>query len=266
MSVRNIRNHQSRGLLPPPEVRARTGYYGPEHVERLRLIQEMQAEGFNLKAIKRLLGEQGAVGRPLRRAAPRDHRAVRRPRRPRSSPPRSWPSASARRRRRRRSRRPSKLGILVPLGDGRFEVPSPALLRAAEEVVARGIAARRGARASIERDQAQRRSRVARSVRRAVPRRGLEAVRGGRPARGALAGGHRVDRAPAAAGVRGAARDVPADDGRGGRGRVRQGARAAGQEQGLGPAGELVNTRSLASPDAPRPSLVAGALRSACAD
>ncbi len=29
MTVRNIRAHQSRGLLPPPEVRARTGYYGP---------------------------------------------------------------------------------------------------------------------------------------------------------------------------------------------------------------------------------------------
>ena len=27
MSVRNIRNHHSRGLLPPPEVRARIGYY-----------------------------------------------------------------------------------------------------------------------------------------------------------------------------------------------------------------------------------------------
>ena len=60
MSVRNIRNHQSRGLLPPPEVRARTGYYGPEHVARLRLIQEMQAEGFKLSAISRLIGEHGA--------------------------------------------------------------------------------------------------------------------------------------------------------------------------------------------------------------
>ena len=29
MTVRNIRAHQSRGLLPPPEVRSRTGYYGP---------------------------------------------------------------------------------------------------------------------------------------------------------------------------------------------------------------------------------------------
>src|SRR5262245_60111962 len=60
MSVRNIRNHQSRGLLPPPEVRARIGYYGPAHVARLRLIQEMQAEGFKLSAISRLIGEHGA--------------------------------------------------------------------------------------------------------------------------------------------------------------------------------------------------------------
>src|SRR5215218_6663988 len=59
MSVRNIRNHQSRGLLPPPEVRARVGYYGPQHVARLRLIQEMQAEGFKLSAISRLIGEHG---------------------------------------------------------------------------------------------------------------------------------------------------------------------------------------------------------------
>ena len=60
MSVRNIRNHQSRGLLPPPEVRARVGYYGPDHVARLRLIQEMQSEGFKLSAISRLIGEHGA--------------------------------------------------------------------------------------------------------------------------------------------------------------------------------------------------------------
>ena len=30
MTVRNIRAHQSRGLLPPPEVRGRTGFYGAE--------------------------------------------------------------------------------------------------------------------------------------------------------------------------------------------------------------------------------------------
>src|SRR4051794_24744043 len=70
MTVRNIRNHQSRGLLPPPDVRARIGYYGAAHVERLRMIREMQADGFNLEAIRRLLTEGAAdslVG--LKRAA-----------------------------------------------------------------------------------------------------------------------------------------------------------------------------------------------------
>src|ERR671934_2592010 len=60
MTARNIRAHQSRGLLPPPEVRGRTGYYGPEHLARLELIRELQADGFNLEAIRRLL--EGAGG------------------------------------------------------------------------------------------------------------------------------------------------------------------------------------------------------------
>src|ERR1700735_2464436 len=59
MSVRNIRNHHSRGLLPAPEVRARVGYYRAEHVARLRLIVDLQADGFNLAAIERLLNASG---------------------------------------------------------------------------------------------------------------------------------------------------------------------------------------------------------------
>src|SRR3954471_19027145 len=55
MTVRNIRSHATRGLLQPPEVRARTGYYGPEHIARLKLIQELQANGYNLASIKHLL-------------------------------------------------------------------------------------------------------------------------------------------------------------------------------------------------------------------
>ena len=54
MTVRNIRSHATRGLLPPPEVRARTGYYGPDHVARLELILELQAAGHNLAGIKHL--------------------------------------------------------------------------------------------------------------------------------------------------------------------------------------------------------------------
>ena len=56
MTVRNVRNHRSRGLIGPPALVARTGYYGAEHLERLRLIRAMQAEGFNLEAIACLLG------------------------------------------------------------------------------------------------------------------------------------------------------------------------------------------------------------------
>ncbi len=66
MSVRNIRNHHTRGLLPPPEVRARVGYYNAEHVARLKLILDLQADGFNLAAIERLLsGSDGLAERLL---------------------------------------------------------------------------------------------------------------------------------------------------------------------------------------------------------
>jgi DNA-binding transcriptional MerR regulator len=134
MTVRNIRNHQSRGLLPPPEVVARTGFYGPGHVERLNLIREMQAEGFNLEAIKRLLsagedqllGFRRAVTTPLQPESPEIVTVAELAERFGTIDPRN-------------NARAEKLEILVPLGDGRYEVPSPSLLRAAEEAVERGI-------------------------------------------------------------------------------------------------------------------------------
>lgn len=138
MTVRNIRNHQSRGLLPPPDVRGRIGYYGDTHVTRLRLIQELQAEGFKLDTIKRLIGSSTGVDPErfmglrrlvtapfetespeildadelIERFGPVDMKAL----------------AKAQR-----------LGLLVPIGDGRFEAPSPAIVRAAEEVISLGI-------------------------------------------------------------------------------------------------------------------------------
>ena len=67
MTVRNIRAHQSRGLLPAPQVRGRTGYYGPDHVARLELIQELQADGFNLDLIRRLLDGAGGSSKEVLR-------------------------------------------------------------------------------------------------------------------------------------------------------------------------------------------------------
>lgn len=138
MTVRNIRAHQTRGLLPAPVVRARTGYYGPEHVARLEVVKEMQASGFNLAAIRHVLEMAPAgSGEELLRL----ERLLMAP----------WeeeePEAVSLDDLAERFgpidpdtlRRTVALGVLRELGDGTFEVPSPALLRAGEEVVSLGI-------------------------------------------------------------------------------------------------------------------------------
>ena len=53
MSVRNIRFYTSKGLVPPPIRRGRSGYYSADHVARLQLVQELQGHGFTLSAIER---------------------------------------------------------------------------------------------------------------------------------------------------------------------------------------------------------------------
>jgi DNA-binding transcriptional MerR regulator len=137
MTVRNIRNHRSRGLLPAPEVRGRVGYYGAEHVARLRLIRDLQADGFNLAAIKRLLdASTGSAGRVL---GLRD--AMMAPYENEVADVINGEEVAA--------RYPEldhddfelliKLGLLVPLGDGSFERPSPALVGAYDQLTAHGI-------------------------------------------------------------------------------------------------------------------------------
>jgi DNA-binding transcriptional MerR regulator len=59
VTVRNIRAYQARGLLPAPVVRARTGYYGPEHRARLELIKDLQGQGLKLDTIRRLFETTG---------------------------------------------------------------------------------------------------------------------------------------------------------------------------------------------------------------
>ena len=97
MTVRNIRSHRARGLLPAPEVRDRVGYYGPRHLARLRMIQELQADGFNLKGIERLLGQNmGAAEQFLsfRRALDSSTTSSRAPSPARSSTRASAPTAT----------------------------------------------------------------------------------------------------------------------------------------------------------------------------
>ena len=107
MTVRNVRAHQSRGLLPPPEVRGRTGYYGTEHVARIELIRELltsfATEEPEFATAEDLLSRFGGEF---------DAKLV---------------------------KKAERQGVIRPLGDGRYEIPSPMLLRAGEELVEMGV-------------------------------------------------------------------------------------------------------------------------------
>ena len=54
-TVRSLRVYHERGVLPPPEVRGRTGFYGPEHLNRIRVIGRLLDRGIKLNGIKELL-------------------------------------------------------------------------------------------------------------------------------------------------------------------------------------------------------------------
>jgi len=52
---RNVRAHQTRGLLPPPLMVGRVGHYRDDHLVRLAYIDRLQERGFSLAAIRDLL-------------------------------------------------------------------------------------------------------------------------------------------------------------------------------------------------------------------
>src|ERR1043165_2291526 len=100
----------------------------------------MQAEGFKLSAIERLIGEHGedadrfvglrqAVTAPFATEAPEVYTRDELTEKFGTDDDRLLEKAQ-------------KLGLLVDLGSERFEATSPALLRPAEEVMAMGIALR----------------------------------------------------------------------------------------------------------------------------
>ena len=173
MTVRNVRAHQSRGLLPPPEVRGRTGYYGPEHVARIELIRELQDDGFNLELIRRLLDSAGSSA-----AALRFTRAIRAPfgdEEPQvvtaEELAERWGTNDP-----KLARRAEELGLMRPLGDGTLR---GALTRAgARERRAGGAGDLGAAGARGGRQPAQARRLRRPRLHEAVRGGGMEAVRG----------------------------------------------------------------------------------------
>ena len=118
-------------------MRARTGYYGPEHVARLRLIQELQGNGYNLAAIKDLVQRSSGNAQDALEFA----RAILAPFE--DERPEIIEAAELAERfsggDEKQLRRAEKLGIVVPLGEGRYEIPSPTLVRAGETLIGLGI-------------------------------------------------------------------------------------------------------------------------------
>jgi DNA-binding transcriptional MerR regulator len=139
MTVRNVRAHQSRGLLPPPEIRGRTGYYGADHLDRLELIKDLQAEGFSLEVIGRILerSPRGTATEVLSFT-----RALTEPfgdEQPEVVTQEELLEHWGGELTPKLAERVQKLGFVRPIGDGRYEVLSPRLYAASEELGRLGI-------------------------------------------------------------------------------------------------------------------------------
>ena len=136
MTARNVRAHQSRGLVPPPRLEGRTGYYGREHVARLEQIRDLQQQGFNLEAIRRLLAAgstDDALGFVSALVAPfgdEQPQIVDGPALLERWGEQMTPDLVE---------RVVSLGFIRPLEDGRYEIRSPRLERAAQELAALGV-------------------------------------------------------------------------------------------------------------------------------
>jgi DNA-binding transcriptional MerR regulator len=140
VTSRNIRAYQTRGLLPPPRMEGRVGYYDDGHLSRLRYVASLQERGFSLAAIQCLLeaweegrgltdvlGFEEALTAPWSDEKPErvavDQLLTMFPEA--VDDPRLVDRAVA-------------LGLLAPADDG-FDAPSPLLLRVGAELVAAGI-------------------------------------------------------------------------------------------------------------------------------
>jgi DNA-binding transcriptional MerR regulator len=138
VSVRNIRNYQSKGLLEPPRLRGRTGYYGAQHLERLALIGELQSAGMTLKSMKWMLDAGLAGDRQMLEF----HRAARTPFEAEQPLPitpaqiaERWSADPE------LAQRAIAAGVLRVRDDGQWELPSPTLWRASMELLDQGIPA-----------------------------------------------------------------------------------------------------------------------------
>jgi DNA-binding transcriptional MerR regulator len=139
VTVRNLRAYSARGLLPPPRMVGRTGYYGRQHVARLLLVREMLAEGYSLAMIERTLASAPRTASSTTLAL---HRALLAPWLPPEPEIMTGAELAARAGVSEDAAlvdRLQGLGLLERLDDGRLRVLDPALLTAGLQVVGLGV-------------------------------------------------------------------------------------------------------------------------------
>jgi DNA-binding transcriptional MerR regulator len=59
ITKRNLRAYRERGLLDPPNMHGRKGYYGPGHLAQLRTVRALLSRGLSLSEITALVTERG---------------------------------------------------------------------------------------------------------------------------------------------------------------------------------------------------------------
>ena len=119
----------------------RTGYYDEQHVERIALVRELQEEGFNLEAIRRIVDNAGdspgdLLSFTLTVRAPYEYEQPEILTLEEVSKPWGEEALAP-----GLMDRVVTLGLMRPLGDGRYEVLSPKLLAAGIELAGLGIPA-----------------------------------------------------------------------------------------------------------------------------
>lgn len=139
-TTRNVRNYQTQGLLPPPELVGRVGYYDEGHLGRLRLVAQLQQQGFSLagiaellkaweqgRSLGHLLGFEEALTAPWTDEQPEFMTLA--------ELAEMFPQAADDP---ALAIRAMDLGLIVPHEDG-FLIPSPSLLKAGAELAAVGV-------------------------------------------------------------------------------------------------------------------------------
>ena len=144
MTVRNVRAYAARGLLPPPRLVGRTGYYGPAHVARLMLVRDLLAQGYTLAAVEKAVAHEPGAD-PASLAL---QRALMAPWQPDAPQETDVATLAARagtddlEEVGRISEQLAAMGVLELLDDGRLRVLDPPLLDAGLRGIRLGLPAR----------------------------------------------------------------------------------------------------------------------------